>query len=164
MDVNFSGATETTLTGFNDWLALDLQQIGARRNARGLSGDIASGDIASGDIASGVIDQLDVDFETFNSLVDAPGNLTATVGRQSITRNWSGPASGQIRQFAIYRAVGAISPSNLPTLIGTRSGTPPSTSFVDNNVKNNVTYTYFVSALNPAGVQSAASNIVAVTK
>lgn len=189
LDVNFSGASEAVLTGSDDWLALDLRHVGARRNARGLSGDIASGDIASGDIASGdiasgdiasgdiasgdiasgdiasgVFDQLDIDFETFNSLVEAPTGLTAVASNKAITLNWTSPTAGQIRQFSIYRAVGVISPANLPALIGTVAGTPPAATFVDGTVKNNVTYTYFVTALNAAGVQSTSSNTVIIKK
>jgi hypothetical protein len=59
-DINFSGALEAAYAGTDDWSAVDLQQVGARRNARGLSGDIASGDIASGDIASGDIASGDI--------------------------------------------------------------------------------------------------------
>ena len=48
--------------------------------------------------------------------------------------------------------------SALFTLIKTLNGTPPSTTFTDTNVKNNTTYTYFVTQTNKQGVQSDMSD------
>ena len=48
--------------------------------------------------------------------------------------------------------------SNIKTL----TGTPPSPSYTDPNVKNNTTYTYFVTGANKQGVQSGPSNQLVV--
>jgi fibronectin type 3 domain-containing protein len=45
-------------------------------------------------------------------------------------------------------------------MIGRTAGTPPTTTYTDINVKNNVTYTYFVTAVNADGTQSSPSNII----
>jgi hypothetical protein len=42
------------------------------------------------------------------------------------------------------------------------AGTPPASSCADTNVKNGVTYTYFVTDGNKQGAQSAASNPIVV--
>ena len=50
-DINFSGAIDTLstnppnpLNGFNDWAAINLQQVGGKRNILGFSLDVVSGD------------------------------------------------------------------------------------------------------------------------
>jgi hypothetical protein len=48
------------------------------------------------------------------------------------------------------------------TIIKTLSGTQPSTSYIDPAVKNNTTYTYFVTDANKQGVKSAPSNLLVV--
>jgi hypothetical protein len=128
------------------------------------SGDIASGDIASGDIASGVVDQLDLDYETATATVDAPTLNSATASKQGVTLIWSAPAFGMIRKYAIFREVGTTAGANV-VLVGevTNTSAPPATSFLDTAVKNNVTYTYVVTAFNEQGVQSPASNPKTVT-
>ncbi len=182
-DVNFNGSTMGTpdppFPGFNDWVNLDLRQIGARWNVFGFSGGGitgASGGItgASGGItgASGGTEQ---DSDTFNSSVDSPTLQTAVEppGAHFVNLTWSAPGSGQqIRTYFIWRANttnGPISATNQPTTIGKVTGTPPATTFTDPNVKNGQTYTYFVTAalgqnigLN-SGNQSGPSNMKTIT-
>ena len=47
------------------------------------------------------------------------------------------------------------------TVIGTVNA--PSATFTDGNVKNNTTYTYFVTDVNSQGAASGASNLARVT-
>jgi hypothetical protein len=48
-DVNFDGdISDANLTGFNDWLSLNLRQLGARRNFAGFSVDIQASDVVGG--------------------------------------------------------------------------------------------------------------------
>jgi hypothetical protein len=54
-DINFNGSTsDSTFTGFNDWAAVDLRQIGARRGVFGFSVDVGgdlSLDTGGGDLS-----------------------------------------------------------------------------------------------------------------
>jgi hypothetical protein len=79
----------------------------------------------------------------------------------SVALSWKAPGFGQIRQYSIWRAVGsaaqvATNPSAF-TKIKTLMGAPPLTTFTDSTVKNNTTYTYFVTDANQQKVQSAPS-------
>lgn len=48
-DVNLNGAIDNPISGFNDWLNIDLRQIGSRRDSIGYSLDVGpSDDIAAG--------------------------------------------------------------------------------------------------------------------
>jgi hypothetical protein len=44
-DINFNGATNTNMLGFNDWAVVDLRHTGARRNVGGFSTDVGSNDV-----------------------------------------------------------------------------------------------------------------------
>ncbi len=192
-DVNYNALNnETNLTGYNDWLNINLQQVGARRNLAAFSADISSANIAGNgaqvvgggaqvvgggtDIINGgaqvvgggaqvvgggaqvvgggaqvVGGGVEVDFDIANITVDAPTNLTATLGVKSVTLNWSAPAFGQIRKYYVWRADVTkypMSPTNKPILLtnGGLSGTPPTTTYLDLTVKTNATYEYFVTA------------------
>jgi hypothetical protein len=123
-------------------------------------GDSGLGDSGLGDSGLGA----DLDFETASANGNAPNSLTATVGKQAITLNWGAPNLAAVTRYSIYRAIGAITTTNLPSLIGTVTGAPPATILVDSNVKNNVTYTYLVIATFGGGSQSGPSNLVTVTK
>jgi len=196
-DVNFNGQLDTALMGFNDWVNLDLRQIGARRGVFGFSGDVwgtlddgsggtlddGSGgtlDDGSGgtldDGSGGTLDDgsggRESDFDQANSTVDPPNRVTAAQVQKSVVLTWSAPGFGRIRTYAIWRADttnGPISPTNLPVNIGKVSGTPPATTFTDRNVKNNTTYTYFVTSALGAdsgqnnGNQSGPSNFSTIT-
>ena len=106
---------------------------------------------------------MELDYETATT-GSAPNSLTATVDRQSITLNWSAPTVSGAVKYSIYRATGLVTSTNLPALIGTVVGTPPATTFIDTNVKNNVKYTYLVVMTDANAIQSGPSNQVTVTK
>jgi hypothetical protein len=89
---------------------------------------------------------------------------------KAIPLTWTAPAFGQIRNYTIWRAVGSFGTSeqllsNLGTfsVLKTLSGAPPTLSYTDTNLKNNATYTYFVTDGNKQGAQSGASNLLVVT-
>jgi len=131
---------------------------------------------------------IDQDEDTATSTVSSPSNLTCSIGRnnvpgcvissgiflengKSIPLSWTPPAFGQIRTYYVWRAVGSFTTSQQVLLkgasftkIATVTGTPPSTSFVDsNNIKNNTTYTYFVTNTNKQRAQSGPSTPLVVT-
>jgi hypothetical protein len=110
-------------------------------------------------------------FDDANATVEAPANLTATVGTKQIVLNWSPPSFGRIRTYYVWRAEITkvpMSATNPPINIGRITGTPPVRTFTDTGVKTNSLYLYFVtgalgadSGVN-AGNQSGASNFVTV--
>jgi hypothetical protein len=131
---------------------------------------------------------IDQDEDTATSTVSSPSNLTCSIAQnsvpgcvvssgkflengKSIPLSWTPPTFGQIRTYYIWRAVGSFTTSQQVLLKGasftklaTVTGMPPSTSFVDsNNIKNNTTYTYFVTNTNKQGVQSGPSTPLVVT-
>jgi hypothetical protein len=107
----------------------------------------------------------DQDEDTANSTVDPPTGLTAALSGHNVVLNWT-PGFGQIRRYDIWRAVGFF-PTPASVLANFTqfstcpsckvTGTPPSTTFTDTNVKNNTTYTYFVTEKNKQGAQSGPS-------
>jgi len=122
------------------------------------------------------------DFDRANSTVDPPTGLTCTncflssgtlqEKGKSVSFMLTPPGFGQIRTYHIWRANttnGPISATNLPMNIKDVTGTPAPTTFTDSTVKNNTTYTYFVTAAlgtdsgKNSGNQSGASNTVTVT-
>ena len=187
-DINFNGASnDSAFAGFNDWASLSLEQIGARRNLLGFSSDVwgsadlagggsadlaggGSADLAGGgsaDLAGGGSADLagggEEDFDHANSTVDSAQGFNAVQVGHAVKLTWTPPGFGQIRTYNIWRAIGAISSSNLPSLIGKVTGTPAGTTFTDSNVKNKTTYTYFVTAALGNGNQSGNSNTFSVT-
>ena len=183
-DVDFNGSTSDAFKGFNDWVNLDLRQIGVRADAFGLSGGSGSrfggggsrfgggGSRVGGGgsrfagggsrFAGGGTEQ---DTDTANSTADAPTGLTAGMSSHSVLVKWTPPEFGQIRSYSVWRAVGSFKAladvfANRTkfTNIGTvKTPTPPATSFLDGSVKNNTTYTYFVVDMNKQGAQSVPS-------
>lgn len=130
---------------------------------------------------------IEQDFDTANSTVTAPSGLTCSIPQnniagcavvsgslqqngKSVPLTWTSPGFGQIRKYYLWRAVGSFSTpqqvvSNLSKFsnIKVLTGTPPSSSFIDTNVKNNTTYTYFVTDANKQGVQSGPSTPLVLT-
>ncbi len=113
------------------------------------------------------------DVVTVNSTQDAPTGLTAVLGNKTVVLNWTAP-SGQINNYDIWRATGSfpntsnvVANYKLFSKIGSVNRTtnptpppktlPPATTFTDSAVKNNTSYTYFVTAKNVAGAQSGNS-------
>jgi hypothetical protein len=135
-------------------------------------GGIANG---GGGIANGG-GGTDQDFETATSTVSAPtglnctnctgssGSVSETNGKTGVPLAWTPPRFGQIRTYNVYRALGSFPTVGLVianyksfSIIKTLTGKPPSPSYTDPNVKNNTTYTYFVTATNAQGAQSGPS-------
>jgi len=121
------------------------------------------------------------DAETANSTADSPRTVTASLSGHNVVLNWSAPEFGQIRRYDVWRAVGSfisvqairqavkanpslftkLTPNGINPVL---PATIPATTFTDTNVKNNTTYTYFITATtkltpaNPQGVQSGPSD------
>ena len=182
-DVNFSGSTsdspDAPFEGFNDWKNADLLQIGARENALGFSGGTGAGAkaqaigggtyaqaIGGGALAQAVGGGTEQDEDTACSTVDPPTGLTAVLGTKRVILNWTAPGQCQTRRYDVWRATGAfptvtsaLTNHALFTDITPKgiSGSPPSTTLIDTNVKNNTAYTYFVTDANKQGSKSGAS-------
>lgn len=200
LDVDFNGSTSASpdapFPGFNDWVNVDLRQIGARSSTFGVSsgsgghllggggghllgggGGVLGG--GGGHLLGGGGGHLlggggghllgggggaEQDADIANSTADTPLGLSAAMGRKSVVLTWSAPGFGQIREYDIWRAVGSfttfaslVANQALFQNVGKVTGAPPATTFTDSTVKNNVTYTYFVTQKNKQGVQSAPS-------
>ncbi len=128
---------------------------------------------------------IDQDSTLANSTANPPTGLTCAVAQnnvpacvlssgvlletcKSIQLSWSSPIFGQIRKYYIWRAVGSFNSQGVLgnfskfTLLATLTGTPPAMTYKDSNLKNNTTYTYFVTDANLQGVQSGSSNSLTV--
>jgi hypothetical protein len=93
--------------------------------------------------------------------------LLAVMSRKSVVLSWTPPGNCQVQRYSIWRAKGSF-----PTLASVlanlslftniknldRQNGPPPTTFTDPNVKNNTTYTYFVTDTNVQGATSGPSN------
>jgi hypothetical protein len=211
-DVNFSGTTLNSpappFQGFNDWMNVDLLQVGSRENALGFSGGTGAGAkpqaigggataqaigggtpsqaigggahaqaigggataqaIGGGAMSQAVGGGAEQDEDTATSNADAPTGLSASQNSHTVVLHWTAPGFGQTRKYSVWRAIGSFptiasvragiaANPNLFTSIKTLSGSPPSTTFTDSTVKNNTTYTYFVTDANKQGAQSGAS-------
>src|SRR5215472_5217938 len=143
------------------------QAIGGGANAQAIGGGAQSQAIGGGALAQAVGGGAEQDEDQANANADAPTGLTAVQSSHTVVLNWAAPAFGQTRQYTIWRAN-----NSFPTLtsvlanigqfnnIGTvlsKGNTPPSPTFTDTNVKNNTTYTYFVTDANKQGAKSGAS-------
>jgi hypothetical protein len=89
---------------------------------------------------------------------------------KGVPLTWTPAGFGQIRKYYVWRATGSFPTAQLVLLnfskfsnLKTLTGAPPSPSYIDSNVKNNTTYTYFVTEANKQGVQSEPSSPVVVT-
>jgi hypothetical protein len=157
LDVNFDGKKSglPALRGYDDWSNIDLRQIGATGSDLAGSGLLTRGGglltrgggllTRGGGLLTrgGGIGNEEISFQTANSVVRPPRNLTATVTRppRKIQLNWTVPSFGQIKSYRVYRAVDGVpvAPPYAPSLSGT--------SFLDTNVRCGPVYTYFVTAL-----------------
>jgi hypothetical protein len=209
-DVNFNGSTssspDTPFQGFNDWVNVDLLQIGSRENALGFSAGTGAGAnaqaigggtlaqsigggaqsqaiggganaqaigggaqsqaIGGGALSQAVGGGTEQDEDMACSTAEPPTGLTTALSGHNVLLNWTAPAQCQVRRYDVWRAVGSFRTSAsvlannaLFTNITVNgiNGTPPLTTFTDTNVKNNTTYTYFLTDKNKQGAQSGAS-------
>lgn len=199
-DVDFNGSTaaspDAPFQGFNDWVNLDLRQIGARSSTFGVSsgsgghllggggghllgggGGVLGG--GGGHLLGGGGGHLlggggghllgggggaEQDADIANSTADTPLGLTAVNSNKTVVLTWTAPGFGQVREYDVWRAVGSfttqaslVANQALFQNIGKVSGAPPAPTLRDSTVKNNVTYTYFITEKNKQGVQSAPS-------
>jgi len=192
-DINFNGTTDDdardgTFKGFNDWQHMDLRQTASRRNKNGLSLEVDYTDVSGneqpgfgneqpgfGDEQPGFGDEQpgfgneqpgfgdDLDFETATSVGNAPDFLRFTTTNQSIDLRWDPPHAGNVTQYQVWKATGAITSTNLPAKIFSTTGPNPPTTYSDRNTRNNVVYTYFVTATVGAK-QSGPSNVIAANR
>jgi hypothetical protein len=183
-DINFNGSTtDAAFKGFNDWVNIDLRQIGARADAFGFSGGgtrvggggtrVGGGGTRVGGggsrvggggtrVGGGGTEQ---DTNTANSTADAPVGLTAVMKGKAVQLNWFAPEFGQVRAYSIWRTVGfygsfaeaITNKATFTNIVAITTPTPPSTSYLDSTVKNNTPYTYFVVDKNVKGAQSGPS-------
>jgi hypothetical protein len=137
-------------------------------------GDVGFGDVGFGDVGFGDVGAPpgELDLDTAAGL-NAPNSLTATVLSNRIRLNWTAPHVGSVLSYTVYKVVGAaITPTTDITTVGSLVPTTAGnvTTVEDRDVKNNVTYTYFVVAeltapLTQGGsTLTGPSNFVTVTK
>ena len=212
-DVNFNGSTsnspDTPFQGFNDWLNVNLLQIGSRENALGFSGGTGAGArpqaigggtlaqaigggalsqaiggganaqaigggalsqaVGGGALSQAVGGGTEQDEDVACSTADPPTGLTAApvpTNTHQVLLNWNSAGQCQIRRYDVWRAVGSFTtPASVAAnfalftnlTVNGINGKPPTPTFTDTTVKNNVTYTYFVTDKNKQGAQSGAS-------
>jgi hypothetical protein len=110
----------------------------------------------------------ELDSDTANSIVDAPTGLAAAMSGHGVALSWAPPDFGQIRKYYVWRALGsftlaqALAKSGAFSIVKTLTGNPPSPSYTDTTVKNNRTYSYFVTDANRQGAQSGPSTLVVI--
>jgi uncharacterized membrane protein YgcG len=195
-DVNFNGSIFAApdppaspafndMQGFNDWVNLDLRQIGARSNAFGSSGNRFTGGgsrfTGGGNRFTGGGNRFtgggsrftgggsEQDSDLANTTADSPLILTPVMSGHSVLVTWNVPDFGQFRVYSVWRATGsfaslsaAVAAKAAFTNIGsigklTNTAPPSPLQVLDGTVKNNTYYTYFVAGTNKQGVQSAPS-------
>jgi X-X-X-Leu-X-X-Gly heptad repeat protein len=157
-DVNFDGTLSPALRGYDDWANLDLRQIGATGSEIFGGGKLTVGTgkltvgtgkltVGTGKLTVGAGKLTvgtgvgDLTFETANSSVRSPRNLTATLTTPNIRLNWVAPSFGQIGSYNIYRSTNGASAVLISSVLGT------SLSFTDTTVACGPTYSYFVTAV-----------------
>jgi hypothetical protein len=119
-------------------------------------GDLGKGDLGKGDLGVPPSDDAplgDLDLDTARHVGNAPNLLVPVVGKQSITLSWTPPHvdGNAVSYYAVYRVIGTtVTPANFAARVlvtgAVLTGSPVPTTVVDTDVKNNVTYTYFVQA------------------
>jgi X-X-X-Leu-X-X-Gly heptad repeat protein len=159
-DVNFDGTISTALRGYDDWTNLDLRQIGATGSEIYGGGKLTVGTgkltVGTGKLTVGTgkltvgAGKLTVgtgvgelNFETANSFVRSPRNLTATqtMPPRYISLDWGTPTFGQIGTYNIYRSTDGATAVKISSVAGT------SLTFTDMNVTCGPSYSYFVTAV-----------------
>ena len=159
-DVNFDGTISAALRGYDDWANLDLRQIGATGSEIYGGGKLTVGTgkltVGTGKLTVGTgkltvgAGKLTVGtgvgeltFETANSSVRSPRNLTATqtTPPRYIQLSWFAPTFGQISSYNIYRSTNGATAALISSVLGT------SLTFTDTAATCGPTYSYFVTAV-----------------
>jgi hypothetical protein len=97
--------------------------------------------------------------QTFTTPPGQVGNVNATAGYASASLSWSAPTSGDpVTSYTITPYIGTA--AQTPTTV---TGNPAPTTGVVNGLTNGTTYTFTVTASNPAGSGPASAQSNAVT-
>jgi 6-phosphogluconolactonase len=165
LDINFNGTIDNAgFRGYNDWLNVDLRQIGASGPDLGGSGRAGGGPgragggpgragggpgrAGGGPGRAGGGPGKEIDFATANDVTRPPRNLMASeeASPRFIDLSWTAPIFGQIGAYRIYRSAGGGAPF---ALIATVPGSQ--TTFRDGVTTpppcNTTGYQYFVTAV-----------------
>jgi hypothetical protein len=149
---------DSPFAGFNDWINIDLLQVGSRANAFGLSGggadasdvgtgidasDVGTGidasDVGTGADASDVGTGIDAstigsgpeqDVESACSTADPPRMLTAVLGSKSVILNWKRPDGPcQVKMYNIFKSTNGGAFKMIGSTVRTVNPAPPPATF-----------------------------------
>jgi hypothetical protein len=95
----------------------------------GSGGTVTLGSGGTVTLGSGGATTTELTYETANSIVRPPSNPTETPVLTGVRIDWKAPAFGVIQSYTIYRS----SNGGTPIVIGTVTGNPPATEFIDTN-------------------------------
>jgi hypothetical protein len=184
-----SSSPDAPFPGFNDWVNFDSRQIAARSSAFGLSGGGGNQFGGGGNQFGGGGNQFggggnqfggggnqfggggnqfggggtEQDQETACSTADPPTALSAVQSKSTVVLSWKAPELCQVQKYDIWRSTNNGPFTNIGNTGRVNNGTgAPLTTFTDSKLKNNTTYTYFVTDTNTQGAQSGASAPVTI--
>ncbi len=126
-----SGGTVTLGSGGNVTLGSGgVVALGSGGNVTlGSGGTIALGSGGNVTLGSGGTLSTELTYETANSIVRPPSLPTETPMPEGVRIDWNPPAFGVVQTYTIYRS----SNGAAPMAIGSVSGNPPATEFIDTN-------------------------------
>ncbi len=98
--------------------------------ALGSGGTVALGSGGTVTLGSGGSLSTELTYETANSIVRPPSNPTETpIPAGGVRIDWTAPSFGVVQSYTVYRSSNGATPS----VIGTVTGNPPVTEFIDTN-------------------------------
>jgi phosphotransferase system HPr-like phosphotransfer protein len=97
--------------------------------ALGSGGTVALGSGGTVALGSGGALSTELTYETANSIVRPPSSPTETPVPTGVRIDWTAPAFGVVQAYTIYRS----SNGATPIVLGTVTGNPPPTEFIDTN-------------------------------
>jgi phosphotransferase system HPr-like phosphotransfer protein len=95
--------------------------------ALGSGGIVALGSGGTVTLGSGGSLTTELTYQTANSIVRPPSNPTETPTQAGVRIDWTAPAFGVVASYTIYRS----SNGATPIVLGTVTGNPPATEFLD---------------------------------
>jgi hypothetical protein len=95
----------------------------------GSGGNVTLGSGGNVTLGSGGTLTNELTYETANSIVRPPSSPTETPTGASVRVDWTAPAFGVVQTYTIYRSIN----NGTPVVIGSVSGNPPATEFIDTN-------------------------------